>query len=126
MLSERIGRELPYLPREEARALVGIVQRLVEAYRAERVYRFGSKARGDDGPDSDFDVMVVVPDDASEDRKRRNLAYERLWGTGTAADALVWTRALREPHVPTRIAARHHLAGRKTSICALTEVVRLA
>lgn len=92
-LAERVRRELPRLPEQDAQALVGILERLIEAYQPERVYLFGSKARGDFGSDSDFDVMVVVPDDAPEDRKRSRLAYERLWGTGTAADVLVWTRA---------------------------------
>ena len=27
-----------------------------------RIYLFGSRARGDDGPDSDYDLLVVVPD----------------------------------------------------------------
>ena len=34
-------------------ALAEVVRRLVEACVAERVYLFGSKARGDAGPDSD-------------------------------------------------------------------------
>jgi predicted nucleotidyltransferase len=74
---------------------------MAEAYQPECIYLFGSKARGDDGPDSDFDLMVVVPDDAPEDRKRSRLAYERLWETGTAADVLVWTRQ--------RFESRRHL-----------------
>ena len=41
-----------------------MVRRLVDAYHPERVYLFGSVARGDAGPDSDYDLMVVVPDDA--------------------------------------------------------------
>ena len=71
--------------------LAEIIRRLVEAYKPLRIYLFGSKARGDEGPDSDYDLMVVVPDDAAPERKRSRLAYERLWGTGTAADVLVWT-----------------------------------
>lgn len=90
-VEERVRRELPDLSEPDAGALVRIVERLIEAYQPERVYLFGSKARGDDGPDSDFDLMVVVPDQALEERKRSRLAYERLWGTGTAADVLVWT-----------------------------------
>jgi hypothetical protein len=35
-----------------------------------------------------------VPDDASAERRRGRLAYEVLWGTGTAADVLVWTASL--------------------------------
>jgi predicted nucleotidyltransferase len=71
--------------------LTEIVKRLAEAYHPERIYLFGSTARGDQGPDSDFDLMVVVPDDAPSSLRRSRLAYERLWGTGTAADVLVWT-----------------------------------
>jgi len=66
------------------------VCRLVEAYRPERIYLFGSVARGDAGPDSDYDILVVVKDDAPAERRRSRLAYEVLWGTGVAADVLVW------------------------------------
>ncbi len=68
-----------------------IVKRLVETYQPLRIYLFGSYARGDTGPDSDYDLMMVVPDDALPERKRAKLAYDRLWGTGAAADVVVWT-----------------------------------
>jgi predicted nucleotidyltransferase len=71
--------------------LVDLVRRLVNAYRPERVYLFGSHARGDAGPDSDYDLLVVVGDDAAPERKSSRLAYEALRGTGTAADVLVCT-----------------------------------
>ncbi len=35
--------------------LAEVVRRLIEAYQPERIHLFGSKARGDDGPDSDYD-----------------------------------------------------------------------
>ncbi len=66
-----------------------IVRRLVEAYEPRRIYLFGSKARGESGAESDYDLMVVVPDGASPDRTKSRLAYECLWGTGTATDVLV-------------------------------------
>ncbi len=69
-----------------------IVRRLVDVYEPERVYLFGSRARGDQDPDSDYDLIVVVPDEAPPSRKRSRLAYEHLWGTGKGADVLVWTR----------------------------------
>jgi predicted nucleotidyltransferase len=72
--------------------LAEIVRRLVDAYQPERIYLFGSYARGEVTPDSDYDLMVVVPDSAPPDRRRSRLAYEVLWGTGTGADVLVWTR----------------------------------
>lgn len=91
-LETRTREELPHLADGEVRALVDIVERLVAAYEPERIYLFGSKARGDQGPDSDFDLLVVVPNDAPDERKRSLLAYAALRGTGTAADVLVCTR----------------------------------
>jgi predicted nucleotidyltransferase len=79
-----------------------IVRRLVEAYHPERIYLFGSHARGEAGPDSDYDLLVVVPDSAPEERRRSRLAYEALWGTGTAADVLVWTRDAFEARLHLR------------------------
>jgi len=94
--------------------LTEIVRRLVDAYQPERIYLFGSKARGDAGLDSDYDLMVVVPDDAPPERRRSRLAYEVLWGTGTAADVLVWTRQQFEDrlHVRTSLPATVVREGR--------------
>jgi predicted nucleotidyltransferase len=89
---ERIRRELCHLSSTEVGLLIQIVERLVGAYQPERIYLFGSKARGDAGPDSDFDLMIVVADTAPPERQRGRLAYECLWGTGTGADVLVWPK----------------------------------
>jgi len=70
-----------------------IVRRLVEACRPERIYLFGSKARADAGPDSDYDIMVVVADSDLPGHRRDQLAYRALRGIGTAVDVLVWTQA---------------------------------
>lgn len=104
-LEGRIRHELPHLAEEEVHSLARIVERLINAYQPERIYIFGSKARGDHGPDSDFDLLVVVPDAAEDERKRSRLAYEHLWGTGTAADVLVWTRGLFDSraHLPVSL-----------------------
>ena len=72
--------------------LAEMVRRLVETYQPERIYLFGSKARGDAGPDSDYDIMVVVPDETPPELQRSSRAYEALWSLGTAGDILVWTR----------------------------------
>ena len=71
--------------------LAEVVRRLVEAYRPERIYLFGSMARGDVGPDSDYDLLVIVPDEAPPERRDGGLAYRALWGVGTAVDAVVCT-----------------------------------
>ena len=43
------------------------------------------------GPDSDYDIMLIVPDDAPPQLRRSRVAYQALWGTGIASDVLVWT-----------------------------------
>jgi predicted nucleotidyltransferase len=69
--------------------LAGIVHRLVETFQPERIYLFGSKARSDESKDSDYDLMIVVPDNASPEKRRSRMAYQALRGTRVAADVLV-------------------------------------
>ena len=73
-----------------------IVQRLVHAYDPERIYLFGSASRGDMHPDSDYDLMLIVGDDAPPEKRRSRLAYQVLRGTGIAVDVLVWTKGAFE------------------------------
>ena len=74
------------------RVLAELVRRLVEAFQPERIFLFGSKARGEAGPDSDYDLLVLVGDEAPPERRRSRLAYQALRGTRIAADVLVWSR----------------------------------
>ena len=76
--------------------LAEVVRRLAQAYEPERIYLFGSMARGDEGPDSDYDLMVIVGDDSPSEKTRSRLAYQVLRGTGTAADVLVSTKTYFE------------------------------
>lgn len=99
-LEERIHRQLPHLPEEEACVLVCILDRLIEAYQRERIDLFGSKARGDAGPDSDYDIMVLVPESSKPAYRRAKQAYEVLRGIATAVDVLVWTQEEFERDVP--------------------------
>jgi predicted nucleotidyltransferase len=68
-----------------------VLERLIEAYQPESIYLFGSVARGDADADSDYDLLIIVPDDAAPERRQSRLAYQVLRGTGTAVDALVCT-----------------------------------
>jgi hypothetical protein len=70
-------------------AIAEITRRLVDYYRPERIYLFGSAARGDDGADSDLDFCAVLPDDAPESLYRPGV-HRALWGVGTAADVVRW------------------------------------
>jgi predicted nucleotidyltransferase len=81
--------------------LAEITRRLIETYEPERVYLFGSHARGTADADSDYDLLVVVPDDVPPALRRSTRAYEALWGLSTSGDILVWTH--------TAFAERLHL-----------------
>jgi len=87
--------------------LAELVRRLAEAFEPESIYLFGSKARGETGPNSDYDLLVVVPDEAAPEQKRSRLAYQALRGTRTAADVLVWTKQAFESrlHLPASLPA---------------------
>lgn len=75
------------------RPLVEVVDRLGRSFQPDEIYLFGSWARGEQGPDSDYDLMVIVPDDAPPERRDSRLGYEVLRGTGLAVDVHVWSRS---------------------------------
>jgi predicted nucleotidyltransferase len=79
-------------PRADDPVLTEVARRLVETYRPLRIYLFGSAARGDAGPDSDYDFMVIVPDDAPPELRNNKLGFRVLGGLGIAKDILVWTQ----------------------------------
>ncbi|MBI4321188.1 MAG: nucleotidyltransferase domain-containing protein [Chloroflexi bacterium] len=94
--------------------LAEVVRRLVDAFQPERIYLFGSVARGEAGPDSDYDLLVVVQDDAPPERQDSDLAYRVLRGTGIAADVIVWKHSAfeRRKHVVTSLPATILREGR--------------
>jgi predicted nucleotidyltransferase len=87
--------------------LAEIVRRLVAAYEPERIYLFGSRARGNSDPESDYDLMLIVPDSAPEEKRRSAMAYEKLWGTRAPVDVVVWTHSHFESrlHIPASLSA---------------------
>jgi predicted nucleotidyltransferase len=71
-------------------ALETLVRRIVEVAQPDRIVLFGSAARGEMGPDSDLDVLVVK----SGVQHRRRLAqdiYMNLSGVGVGVDLIVLT-----------------------------------
>jgi len=74
-------------PSEEV--LHEIVRRIIEVAKPEKIILFGSAARGEMGPDSDIDLLVI-----KSGVHRRNLAkaiYQHLFGVGQAIDIVVVT-----------------------------------
>ncbi|HYW46798.1 MAG TPA: nucleotidyltransferase domain-containing protein [Bryobacteraceae bacterium] len=89
-------------------AITAITGRLVEYYHPERIYLFGSEARGDAGPDSDLDFCVVVPDGAPAELLRDGGIYTLLRGMGYPKDIVPWRRSdfdARATHVRASLPA---------------------
>jgi predicted nucleotidyltransferase len=68
-----------------------MVRRLGEHLRPARIYLFGSRARGDAGPDSDYDLLVVVATSTLPGYKRDQEAFRALRGVGVSKDVIVLT-----------------------------------
>ena len=74
--------------------LAEILRRLIALFMPEAIYLFGSNARGQIGPDSDYDLMLVVTQSSEPRHRRMQRAQAALWGIWTAVDVLVLTRGI--------------------------------
>ena len=67
-----------------------LVEHILAATQPERIILFGSRARGQEGPRSDFDVLVIQ--DSKEPRyKRAGLIYRALAAFPAEVDVVVHT-----------------------------------
>ena len=68
------------------------VESIIDHYRPIQIYLFGSKARGDEGPNSDYDLLVVVRDKVP--REKRNQFHDLRWKLGLtkAIDVVIFTK----------------------------------
>jgi uncharacterized protein len=67
-----------------------IVDWIVPAVHPRRIIVFGSAARGEMGPESDIDLLVIMPDGTHRRRTAMDL-YARPGGPGVAVDIVVAT-----------------------------------
>lgn len=81
----------------DAQMLDDLIDRIVNTVRPIKIVLFGSAARGQLRPDSDLDVMVVVPD-GMHCLNTAGQLYERLLGFGLPVDILVATPRILERH----------------------------
>jgi predicted nucleotidyltransferase len=65
-----------------------ITRRLVDFYHPVRIYLFGSEARGEAGPDSDFDSCVILPDNAPASLYKAAGLHRNLWGVHASVDVV--------------------------------------
>lgn len=84
-----------------------LVEHLADQLKPNAIYLFGSQARGEANLDSDYDLLVVVPDSPLPRHERETKAYDALWGLSCPADVIVLTLKEFEEaqQVPTSLAS---------------------
>jgi predicted nucleotidyltransferase len=76
--------------RIERKEIRQMVRRIVSRFHPERIILFGSQARGDAGPDSDVDLLVVMPVEGSRREKAVEIGVA-LHGIRLPKDIIVTT-----------------------------------
>ena len=76
--------------RELQKTIRRMVKRIVERFNPDQVILFGSHARGTAGPDSDVDLLVVMPFAGSRREKAVEIGVA-LHGIGVPKDIVVTT-----------------------------------
>lgn len=76
----------------EKSVLNRLVTKIVETVQPRRVVLFGSAARGQMGPHSDVDLLVVMPDGTHRRQTAQSL-HRALGGLGIAKDIVVVTES---------------------------------
>lgn len=95
---------LPHYAVQDGKAVYGgrtlagwvptVVREIVAAVAPVKVLLFGSVARGDDGPDSDIDLMVVLP--SIDYSKRREIEADLLRAVSHGAPIQIFVTDERE------------------------------
>ena len=66
--------------------LARLIAAIAGALAPQAIYLFGSRARGESRPDSDYDVLVIVPDDMPKERLAPENTYRLARDVRVAAD----------------------------------------
>jgi len=74
-----------------------LVKRIIEEVHPLRIILFGSAATGEIGPDSDVDLLIVMPDGVHR-RRTAQLLYRKIRGIDVPFDVIVATPTDLEKH----------------------------
>jgi predicted nucleotidyltransferase len=72
----------------DLRPIRALLARIEAQYHPEQVWLFGSRARGDAGPWSDWDLFVIVPDDTRDEELDLLFLWQLKRGCGVPADVI--------------------------------------
>lgn len=70
-----------------------VIRRLVEEFDPEKIILFGSRAWGNPGPDSDYDLFVIVDESREHAIRRAQRAHRCLRRLPISTDVLIKTRS---------------------------------
>jgi predicted nucleotidyltransferase len=77
----------------DLRPIAPLVERIIVRLAPEEIWLFGSRAEGRARPDSDYDLLAVLSDDAPESALDLIKAWELTCGLGVPADLVPCTRS---------------------------------
>lgn len=80
----------------ELQPIAPLLERIVARLNPEEIWLFGSRAEGRARPDSDYDLLAVLPDDAPESALDLIKAWELTCGLGVAVDLVPCTKSTFE------------------------------
>jgi predicted nucleotidyltransferase len=75
-------------PTCDLRPLETLLSRIEQKYHPTQIWLFGSRARGETGPWSDWDLFVVVPDETDDVDLDLRVAWRLQRGSGVHADVV--------------------------------------
>ena len=86
---------------------------VVAYFRPRRVILFGSAARGDAGPDSDIDLLVIVDDDTPPEKLTLAAGFEARRSYRRATDVIPVRESVfrRRRHIPGTLSQAAHREG---------------
>jgi len=89
-------------PSADDAVMAEVVHRLVEVYRPEKVYLFGSVGRGDANADSDYDILLVVRDDSPGFLRDGRRGYQAIADFPVSVDLVVYTASSFYDRLPLK------------------------
>lgn len=78
---------------DKDKTLSEIVSKLKTHFKPEKVYLFGSRAKGTSTSDSDYDLFLIVKTSDKDSTERMREASDVLWGRRVSVDVFVYTEA---------------------------------